>query len=227
MDHVLDNPIWNGLISGNRHLAEGHGNIRYFPPEITTFAGIQNFSAADFDLLSELCPPGTVKATFTPRKPDLPTTWIIRGEMPIHQMVHNGARFAAIEDLLMQPLDKGHVKSMLALTKLTNPGPFYARTIEFGNYFGYFDGDLLIAMAGQRLQPHTYSEISAVCTHPAYIGKGYARKLLQHQLKLISAAGKTAILHVKVDNLAAIALYESLGFVIRRQLQVLIFQKLD
>ncbi len=77
---------------------------------------------------------------------------------------------------------------MLTLTQLTNPGPFAARTIDFGHYYGIFEGDKLVAMAGQRLHAFEYAEISAVCTHPDHSGRGYARELLLHQLHRIQTA---------------------------------------
>jgi predicted GNAT family acetyltransferase len=95
---------------------------------------------------------------------------------------------------------------------LTKPGPFAMRTIEFGYYHGIFDRDKLVAMTGQRLHPGHYAEVSAVCTHPDHLGKGYAAALLLHQLAIIRRQGKIPFLHVRADNDRAIALYERLGF---------------
>ncbi len=101
---------------------------------------------------------------------------------------------------------------MVALAKLTRPGPFGNSTIDFGNYFGIFDKEKLVAMTGQRLHVDNYTEISAVCTHPDYLGKGFAAALMQHQLALILNAGQVPFLHVRADNTRAIALYERMGF---------------
>jgi predicted GNAT family acetyltransferase len=104
---------------------------------------------------------------------------------------------------------------MLSLTKLTNPGPFAERTIDFGHYRGIFENNELAAMAGQRLHAFNYAEISAVCTHPDHTGKGYARQLLIYQINRIIAAGEIPYLHVRSDNDRAIRVYEGLGFVTR------------
>jgi predicted GNAT family acetyltransferase len=110
------------------------------------------------------------------------------------------------------PLEVKHVDEMIALAKLTKPGPFSRRTIEFGHYHGFFADGRLVAMTGQRLHPNDFSEISAVCTHPDHLGKGYAATLIQQQLNIISRTNATPFLHVRADNARAIRIYERLGF---------------
>ena len=104
---------------------------------------------------------------------------------------------------------------MLALTKLTKPGPFGKRTIEFGNYEGIFENEQLVAMTGQRFHCFDYIEISAVCTHPDFLGRGFAKQLLLSQLTQILSSSQKPYLHVKGDNERAIQVYLSLGFSIR------------
>ena len=116
-----------------------------------------------------------------------------------------------------QPLHPHHNPQMLSLTKLTNPGPFYDRTIEFGNYHGIFEGDQLVAMAGQRMHLGNYIEVSAVCTHPDHLGHGYATALILHLVKLIRAQSAIPFLHVRTDNAGAIKLYKTLGFTIHQE----------
>jgi predicted GNAT family acetyltransferase len=123
------------------------------------------------------------------------------------------------------PLSAQQVPAMLALTQLTNPGPFFNNTIAFGHYAGIFRDDELVAMAGQRLHAGPYAEISAVCTHPSYSGKGYASQLMLHQAHRIQAASGTPFLHVKLDNARAIRLYHTLGFVSRREVIMYTIQK--
>jgi predicted GNAT family acetyltransferase len=115
---------------------------------------------------------------------------------------------------------------MIQLAKLTKPGPFGRRTIDFGNYFGIFEKDKLIAMTGQRLHVQNFTEISAVCTHPDHTGKGYANKLLQHQLQLILKQGQQPFLHVRDDNQRAITLYERMGFSISRTMNFYFMKKI-
>ena len=101
---------------------------------------------------------------------------------------------------------------MIELTALTKPGPFGPRTHELGTYVGIRDGGKLVAMAGERLKVPGYTEVSAVCTHPDHLGKGYARVLMKEVMRAIRERGETPFLHVRGDNARAIALYERLGF---------------
>jgi len=123
------------------------------------------------------------------------------------------------------PLTNEHVPQMEALAKLTNPGPFAKKTIDFGHYHGVFENDKLVAMAGQRLYPYNYAEVSAVCTHPDHTGKGYARQLLQFQVDRIKAASEIPFLHVKDDNERAIKVYKSLGFATRTKVYFYVLVK--
>lgn len=146
---------------------------------------------------------------------NIPSCWEPVIEVPGYQMVFNVATNIAQVTIELIPLTEEHVPQMLELTQLTKPGPFDVQTIEFGEYYGVFDGGELVAMTGQRMHPFNNTEISAVCTHPNYLGRGYAKQLMLHQLHLITAEGKTPFLHVKSDNERAINIYKSLGFNIR------------
>ena len=114
---------------------------------------------------------------------------------------------------------------MINLARLTKPGPFGKKTIDFGYYFGIFENEKLVAMTGQRLHVQNFTEVSAVCTHPDHVGKGYANTLLQHQLQLILQQGQHPFLHVRDDNQRAIALYERLGFVVSRAMNFYFMKK--
>src|SRR3982750_573002 len=71
-----------------------------------------------------------------------------------------------------------HVPQTVELTTLTQPGPFGPRTLELGDYFGWFDGEQLVAMAGERMHAGPLREISGVCTRPDFQGRGLARRLM-------------------------------------------------
>jgi predicted GNAT family acetyltransferase len=146
--------------------------------------------------------------------------WKLVNPMKVLQMVYEGPTPYIVDNVALTPLTDQHIPAMLALTKLTNPGPFFTRTIDFGNYFGIFEGDELVAMTGRRLQPLPYMEVSAVCNHPDHLGKGYASRLIQHQLRLIKAEGSIPFLHVLITNTNAIKVYQKLGFVTRKEMNI-------
>ena len=105
-----------------------------------------------------------------------------------------------------------HASQALELATLTNPGPFGPRTIELGDYFGCFDGQRLVAMAGERMCAGTLREISGVCTHPEFQGKGLARQLTVKLVRRQMLRDETPFLHVMRDNTKARRLYERMGF---------------
>jgi predicted GNAT family acetyltransferase len=174
--------------------------------------------------LHELSPAGAPVVLFTPAPIAVAPGWKLLLHKELLQLVYPLPEAPAVDSSTLVALQEQDVPAMLALTALTNPGPFLPRTIAFGGYYGIFQSQL-VAMAGQRLQPSPYTEISAVCTHPEHLGKGYAHQLLCHQLGLILAAGRIPFLHVYEDNTRAYALYQKLGFVLRRQMHVYILEK--
>ena len=127
------------------------------------------------------------------------------------------AEDAAPDAVMLQP---AHYAQAVYLAKLTNPGPFGIRTPELGEYFGYFDGDRLIAMAGERMCAGDMREVSGICTHPEFQGRGLARKLTLKLVHRQMLRGETPFLHVMSQNTPALGLYEKMGF--RKYLETLV-----
>lgn len=224
MEHVLDNPAWNALLSGNSNLALGTDAVKYFDADVSPFTGFAKDTDESFKLLYNMEPGNSPRGFISPVDREIPAGWKVLAKIKCPQMLFEGTAKAPVDANII-PLSEVHVPQMLALTKLTNPGPFAKRTIDFGHYAGIFAGDQLVAMAGQRMNPLPYAEISAVCTHPDHLGRGYAKQLLLHQAARIQAAGQVPILHVRDDNARAIDVYESLGFVSRKHIYFYIIQK--
>ena len=220
MEHPLDNPAWNASITGNQNLAEGTDTVKCFLPDVSPFAGMIQNTPENFAALYDIVQPKRTIAVFSTGDYEIPKPWRIVNPKKCLQMVFENPAPPAVTDLEFTPLNDEHIPAMLALTKLTNPGPFFARTIDFGNYFGIFIGHQLVAMAVRRLQPLPYMEVSAVCNHPDHLGKGYASRLIMHQVRLIKAAGCTPFLHVLQSNANAIKVYEKLGFVTRTAMNI-------
>lgn len=225
MKHLLDNPVWNALISGNENLSNGNDIARYYSPEVSPFAGIAENSPENFQLLHQVIPFDAPVAVVTNEKGLDPAPWYIIDCIDGLQMTFLGQAEPKNDEIELVPLTAEHVPYMLELTNLTKPGPFSANTIAFGNYEGIFDGHKLVAMAGQRMHAGKNIEISAVCTHPDYLGRGYARQLIFSQIRNIQQRSEIPFLHVRADNTRAISVYESMGFSIRNEMFIYILKK--
>lgn len=221
----LDNPIWNALNSGNKHLGFGNECVKYFDSQIAPFAGMKELNQESLEKLYDLLPDESVVAIVIADTLKIEKPWQILNQEPIYQMVYERATLFPERNINFIPLNTSHVPAMLELTALTKPGPFLGRTIEFGNYYGIFDGDRLVAMAGFRMQTDEYIEISAVCTHPDSVGKGYGTTLLTFLANQIISRNLIPFLHVRVNNTRAIELYKSLGFSIRQTMNLSIIKK--
>jgi ribosomal protein S18 acetylase RimI-like enzyme len=207
----LNNPVYHALSSNNAHLGYGTADVKFFNEQVSPFVGFREDYDKGFDELYRLLPPGRKILYATRQFVKEPRGWELLVEIKGLQFVFDGTSASADFSKLV-PLHTENVEEMVQLAALTKPGPFSTRTIEFGNYFGIFENGQLAAMAGQRLHLPGLTEISAVCTHPNHLGKGFAGLLLQHQIQLICKEGQRPFLHVREDNSRAIALYERLGF---------------
>jgi ribosomal protein S18 acetylase RimI-like enzyme len=143
----------------------------------------------------------------------VPEGWQIVEAFPGVQM--SGENVVGVHDPELVKLNISNTPEMLDLIARTEPGPFLPRTVELGGYLGVrVDGEL-VAMAGRRLNPPGWVEISAVCTAAEHRGKGYAARLVLAVAAGIQESGQTPFLHTGAGNTNAISLYEKLGFKIR------------
>lgn len=212
MQQFLDTPVYYALASGNADLALGNEEVKYFPEAVSPFADFNIDLEEGFNQLFNALPPHR-RILFARRNPiEIPANWKLMQHIPGVQFVYKKSTPVEGNYQDLVPLTKTHAEAMVQLASLTRPGPFDQRTIEFGNYHGIFSGNQLVAMTGRRLHVYDYMEVSAVCTHPAHLGNGYAGKLLDHQVNSILAEQHVPFLHVREDNERAIALYERSGF---------------
>lgn len=224
MEHLLDNPIWNALISGNKNLANGDSKAKFVNRDVGAFAGLKENNVEDLISLHEQTPEETPVVLFVPTEITIPEEWQILIKKPLLQMVYLYKTPPLVKTDVVQLVEKD-IPAMLSLTALTEPGPFLSRTIDFGNYQGIFEGKELVAMAGQRLQPSPYIEISAVCTHPNHLGKGYAGTLVSNQIHNILDGSNIPFLHVLPENVSACGLYQKLGFEVRKEMLCYVLKK--
>ncbi len=146
--------------------------------------------------------------------PEPPPGWQLEPQKPVLQMICN-RRAPDAPGPPVTSMTDAQAPDMLALTDLVFPGFFRPRTLEMGSYLGIYHGRRLAAMAGERMRLDGYQELSAVCTHPEYTGRGYAQRLLAILGNSAFDRGFTPFLHVYADNARAIGVYRKMGFVDR------------
>ncbi len=212
METLLDNPVYNALISGDVSLSLGKGVVKYFDEAVSPFVGFPLDHNSGFQELYDELPPCRRILYATITQIQEPEGWQTAAYIKGAQFVFDDLNYSVEPQLKPVPLNSQHAEEMVQLAALTKPGPFNLRTMDFGYYYGFFENNKLVGMTGQRLHPGNYAEVSAVCTHPDHLGKGYATALLQHQLSLICQQKKIPFLHVRADNERAIAVYKRLGF---------------
>ena len=225
---LLGNPIFHSLVTGHARLALVNGVARRFPAEIGPLSGIPDQTRESYEDLRRLAGPEGIVVLFLDQPPAPPAGWALRRGGLLDQMLWEGPlqrqkRLLPLE-AEVRPLTKEDAPAMVELAKLTEPGPFYLRTMELGAFFGIFHGCRLMAMSGQRLSLPGHVEVSAVCTHPDARGRGYAPALMLTVMEHIVEQGKTPILHSLSTNTPAIAIYRSLGFTPSRHFHLAVLQ---
>jgi predicted GNAT family acetyltransferase len=215
-DHPLDRPVWNALTGTQRACAAGRPPALRFAPDLGLFAAAADHSRDSLEALGALCPAsGMIGLVETDDWPVPPGLALHRSAL-CHQMVAEHPAPPAATPFEVRDLGDDDAPEMLALATLTQPGPFFTRTHRLGNFIGVRIDRRLAAMAGERLHVGHYREVSGVCTHPDFRGRGLAGALMSVVAARMIARGETPFLHSYADNATAIALYEKLGFRLRR-----------
>ncbi|HEV2120392.1 MAG TPA: GNAT family N-acetyltransferase [Candidatus Bathyarchaeia archaeon] len=221
---LLDNPVWSALSTTHRSFAEGDRLAKRYPVDVAPFAATRDQTSESYQSLAQLLGPGETAAFPLSTMPDLPSGWTVVFKVNSAQMVWNGSVPSPVKHSI-EELSISQVDEMLSLVELTKPGPFFKRTPELGSYLGIREAGQLVAMAGERLRPLGHTEISAVCTHPEYRGRGYASSLVSALIQKITARGEIPFLHVRTENAGAIRVYEKLGFKTRRVIEITVVKK--
>ncbi|BCI81500.1 hypothetical protein MTY66_31250 [Mycolicibacterium sp. TY66] len=214
MTDVLADPVNAALDGPHSRFREVSGRIQRYHPDVSVFYGHpRELTDEDYSHVARLAGPTKI-AVLRDRATPLPAGWSVVETFGLVQFEGSGVDTAPEPAAI--PLTAADVPEMTALVEQTKPGPFLPRTIELGTYLGIRTADgSLVAMAGERMRPTGYTEISAVCTAPEARGQGLASRLIRAIAHGIRERGETPFLHTSSDNPAQ-TLYKAMGFTLTR-----------
>jgi predicted GNAT family acetyltransferase len=222
--HPLDNVIWNALSTVHAGLSRGGPLARRYQPDFARFAGLPSATPQAFAALADDLAAGEVVALSVPADVDPGPAFEVLDRKDLVQMIGAVAGDVAQPDRF-RTLGPQDVPQMTALVQLTAPGPWYERTAELGRFVGVEVDGRLVAMTGERMRVPGHTEISAVCCHPDFRGRGWPADLMRLVSRAIVARGETPFLHALAENAPAIALYQKLGMRKRLSSRLLILQR--
>lgn len=223
--HPLDNPVLASLAGPHARHARTRGRAARYPADVSPFCALPDEPGpADWGDAAGLVAAGEA-VLFPALQATPPPGWAVIRLGAGVQMVATTLRPEPDPEAV--PLGPADVSDMLDLAERTKPGPFLPRTVQLGGYLGIRRGGRLVAMAGERLRPPGWTEISAVCTDPAWRGHGLASRLTRAVAAGIAARGDTPFLHAIAANTTAIRLYEELGFAYRRDILFPLLRRAD
>ncbi|MDT0408417.1 MULTISPECIES: GNAT family N-acetyltransferase [Streptomyces] len=212
--HLLDNPAWAALTGPHAAFAERLGGAARYPADVAAFTALADpEDPAAWADLAKLLGPGTV--ALVNGAPGAPGDWEVLEHGQGVQLVATSLRSEPAPEAVRLGTDD--TEEILDLVARTKPGPFKERTVTLGTYLGIREEGRLVALAGERLHPPGWTEISAVCTDPGFRGRGLATRLVRAVAHGIRERGEAPFLHAAASNTNAIRLYESIGFTLRRR----------
>ena len=215
---LLDNLFWHALAGPQAHFAVGGDEVRRFAPGFSPIVGFADPAHPKLDALIPFCQSGE-QFYCDGWSGAVPAGWQVDAEARMQKMIWRAPMPATDEAPEAVRLAPEQIPQILELVGLTRPGPFGPRTIELGEYYGLVEpgSGRLMAMAGERCAAGPLREISGVCTHPDFQGRGLARRLMAKLIRRQMARGETPVLHVMSINEGAIALYKRMGFDAHRE----------
>ncbi|WP_295642621.1 GNAT family N-acetyltransferase [uncultured Methylibium sp.] len=223
---LLTNVVWHSLTGPQAGCSMGAATARRYARGFSPIVAFADAARPDFAALAPHCDPGEQVYCAGWSGP-VPPGWQLHFEAPMDQMVWDAPVPAADSRGDVVRLGPQQLAAMLALVAVTHPGPFGERTPELGEYYGVFDGPQLMAMTGERMQAGALREVSAVCTDPAFRGRGLAARLVHHVVRLQLQRGQQPFLQVIHSNAGARRLYEQLGFRHHQQLPLRVVSRID
>lgn len=222
--HPLDNPFFSALESLHAGIALRAGEVLRYPMDVAPFLGIPHPGVDLADPLADLVPQGDSVLLLGIAPTAVPHGWALERFADLAQMQCD-RELPLIDGPGIVELGDAHRADVLALTALVYPHYFRPRTMDLGRYFGIYVEGRLAAMIGERLGAPGFREMSAICTHPDFLGRGYARRLTAFLTNQTLQDGRQPFLHVAYANDRARMLYEQMGYRLRRDIPFLALRR--
>jgi ribosomal-protein-alanine N-acetyltransferase len=149
-------------------------------------------------------------------------------EIPMHRMLLEKQRMILNKEKMIprflldniytqRSLDSKDVEKIVKLMQHSDPvfwGDITSEKFQFDEsqkYEGLFHGDKLISFTLSWID-ETAAIVSIVATHPDYQNKGLATYLVNEAVHKLMEHTEIGLIHVRVDNLPAIRVYEKVGY---------------
>ncbi len=195
-----------------------------YPPSIVPFAAAADDTRESLEALENLPVADEVMAIVEAGPVTIPSGLTVLSEGKLVQMIAERP-YERVSDSRLQQLTSDDAEEMLDLAMLTKPGPFTLRAQSLGTFWGVKIDGRLVAMAGQRLRHPGFGELSGLCTHPDFQGRGLGTLLFRFVAGEISARGDIVFLHAYYTNTPAITLYKALGFKLRSEMNLRVVKR--
>jgi ribosomal protein S18 acetylase RimI-like enzyme len=223
MKHILERPAWSALTTRHAALSEGGDLARRYHPSIVPFAAARDDREESLQALGELASPDESLLIVQADEIVLPRGFVATITASGVQMILRRTP-QKVADERIERLTDADAPEMLALATLTKPGPFSLKAQSLGEFFGVKVDGALVAMAGERMKQDGFTEVSGVCVHPNFQGRGLGKLLSVFMTHRVLERGETPYLHAYATNAAAIGLYESIGFELRSMMNVAVIR---
>lgn len=222
--HILDRPVWAALNGPQAGFALGGAEARRFHADIGPLSAPRGYDKAGLEALAALLPGEGALVTMETAPHAIPDGLVMEKRAPLAQLVAERP-VVPFDHPELQRLGIAEMPEMLALATLTEPGPFATRTHELGTFWGIRIDGRLAAMAGERMRMPGYGEVSAVCVHPDFRGRGLGEIVTRKAMATLAGEGLMPMLHSYADNDPALRVYHALGFAVRRVLTVTMMRR--